>query len=261
MLLPTDRRQELGAFLRARREATAPAQAGLMPGQRRRTPGLRREELAQICGISTTWYTWTEQGRDISLSAEALARLADALRMSVAERAYLFELTKKRDPAPPAAPANSPEVPPEFLALLQTTSAPAYLLDRLWNAQAWNQPAAELFAPWFTSGEKNLLRFVFLNPAARDFICGWEDRARRLLAEFRADIVHDKEDAEFTALLDGLKRDSADFVKFWNSFAVLGRDGGARKFNHPMRGALTYEQVTLLPTSFPHHKIVVLLAP
>jgi transcriptional regulator with XRE-family HTH domain len=260
MLLPPERRQELGTFLRARREATAPAEAGLLPGAaRRRTPGLRREELAQLCGISTTWYTWTEQGRDISLSAEALARLANALRMTAAERAYLFELTKKRDPAPPGAPAGTPPAPSELAALMEAIHAPAYLLDRLWHARAWNQPAEELFAPWLASGETSLLRFVFLDPAARDFISGWEDRARRLLAEFRADTVHDPDDAEVTALVGGLKRESPAFLQFWNSFAVLGRDGGARMFNHPTRGAVTYTQITLVPATAPHHKLVILV--
>jgi transcriptional regulator with XRE-family HTH domain len=262
MLLAPDRRRELGAFLRARREAISPAQAGLLPNgrDRRRTPGLRREEVAQICGISTTWYTWTEQGRDIALSAEALARLADALRMTAAERAYLFELTKRRDPAPPAAPADALAVPPELLALLPVTAAPAYLLDRLWHARGWNQAAAELFAPWFESGETSLLRFVFLHPAARDFICDWEDRARRLLAEFRADMAHDPEDAAVTAMVRDLLRESSDFARFWNSHAVLGRDGGARRFNHKVLGVVRYEQMTLVPAAYPYHKVVVLVA-
>jgi transcriptional regulator with XRE-family HTH domain len=261
MLLATDRRRELGAFLRARREAISPAQAGLLPAgrDRRRTPGLRREEVAQICGMSTTWYTWTEQGRDIALSAEALARLADALRMTAAERAYLFELTKRRDPAPAAAPADVSTVPPALLALLQVTAAPAYLLDRLWHVRGWNQAAGDLFAPWFASGESSLLRFVFLNPTARDFICDWEDRARRLLAEFRADIVHDPENTAVAALVQDLLRESADFALFWNSHAVLGRDGGMRRFNHPAGGAVGYEQMTLVPATHPHHKLVVLL--
>jgi transcriptional regulator with XRE-family HTH domain len=261
MLLAPDRRRELGAFLRARREAISPAQAGLLPAarDRRRTPGLRREELAQICGISTTWYTWTEQGRDIALSAEALARLADALRMTAAERAYLFELTKRRDPAPAAWPADALAVPPELLALLQVTEVPAYLLDRLWHARGWNQAAGDLFAPWFESGETSLLRFVFLNPAAQGFICDWEERARRLLAEFRADIVHDPEDAAVAGMVGDLLRESPDFAWFWNSHAVLGRDGGLRKFNHPARGVVRYEQMTLVPAAYPHHKVVVLL--
>jgi transcriptional regulator with XRE-family HTH domain len=260
MHLPPDRRHELGAFLRARREAVTPAQAGLLPAgrDRRRTPGLRREELAQICGISTTWYTWTEQGRDIALSAEALARLAAALRMTAAERAYLFELTKRRDPAPAAVDRNDFVVPPELEATIRAMAAPAYLLDRLWHARGWNEQVAELFAPWFDSGETSLLRFVFLNTAARDFICDWEDRARRLLAEFRADIVHDPEDEEVNLMVRDLKRESNAFNRIWNSHAVLSRDGGARRFNHPTRGLVKYEQITLVPASHPHFKIVVL---
>jgi transcriptional regulator with XRE-family HTH domain len=260
MRLALDRRRELGAFLRARREATSPAEAGLLPAarDRRRTPGLRREELAQLCGISTTWYSWTEQGRDIALSAEALARLADALRMTAAERAYLFELTRRRDPAPAAAPA-APAAPAELLALLRVTAAPAYLLDRLWHARGWNEAAADLFAPWLASGQTSLLCFVFLNPAAREFICDWEERARRLLAEFRADIAHHPEDAAVAAMLRDLCGESREFAKVWNSHAVLGRDGGWRAFNHPARGRLRYEQTTLTPAAYPFHKLVVLL--
>jgi transcriptional regulator with XRE-family HTH domain len=261
MPLPPDRRRELGAFLRARREAITPSQAGLLPASRdrRRTPGLRREELAQICGISTTWYTWTEQGRDIALSAEALARLAVALRMTPAERAYLFELTKRRDPAPAAVQRDSAATPPELTAILQATNTPAYLLDRLWHARGWNQQAADLFQPWFETGDSSLLRFVFLTPAARDFICDWQDRACRLLAEFRADIVHDPQDELVSLMVRDLKRDSPDFERIWNSHMVLGRDGGWRSFNHPARGLLHYEQLTLVPSSHPHFKIVLLL--
>jgi transcriptional regulator with XRE-family HTH domain len=260
-LLAPDRRRELGAFLRARREATSPTQAGLLPaaGDRRRTPGLRREEVAQTCGISTTWYTWTEQGRDIALSAEALARLANALRMTAAERAYLFELTRRRDPAPAAAPADAPASPPELLALLRATEAPAYLLDHLWYARGWNRAAGELFAPWFDSGQTGLLRFVFLDPAARGFICDWDVRARRLLAEFRADSAHDPEDAAVVGMVRDLLRESPEFARFWNSHAVLGRDGGMRRFDHPVRGLVRYEQTTLTPAAYPRHKVVVLL--
>jgi transcriptional regulator with XRE-family HTH domain len=259
MHLPPDRRRELGAFLRARREAITPAEAGFPPAgrDRRRTPGLRREELAQICGISTTWYTWTEQGRDIALSAEALARLAAALRMTAAERAYLFELTRRRDPAP--ARTALAATPAALLAMLQATSAPAYLLDRLWHVRGWNAPAAGLFATWFETGESSLLRFVFLNPAAAAFISDWEDRARRLVAEFRADIMHDPEDEAANRMVRDLKQASPDFERFWNSHAVLGRDGGRRSFNHPSRGLVHYEQMTLVPASHPHFKVVVLL--
>jgi len=264
MLLPADQRRLLGAFLRRHREALAPEAAGLpvaAPASRRRTPGLRREEVALLCGLSTTWYTWVEQGRDIALSAEALARLAQALRLTPAERAYLFELARRRDPAPPP-PGTAPGAPPpELVAALRAMAAPAYLLDPLWRARAWNEAAGHLFAPWLDSGEACLLRYVFLDPTAPRFICDWENRARRLLAEFRADTAHDPDDPGMQALVRGLLQGSAAFARFWNEHAVLAREGGARSFNHPRDGLLHYEQVTLLPAAQPGHKLVMLLPP
>ena len=249
-----DQRRLLGAFLRARREALAPPPGG----RRRRTPGLRREEVAEACGLSTTWYTWIEQGRDVSLSASALARLADALRLSRAERFYLFELTRKRDPAPPA-PLASGAVAPELAELLEAMTSPAYLLDRLWRIQAWNEPAGHLLAPWIGSGELCLLRYVFLELSARTFLYDWETRARRLLAEFRADTAVGQDDSDISALVQDLIDSSPVFRDFWNSHAVLAREGGARLFNHPEDGLLRYEQVTLVPPAHPDVKVVALL--
>jgi transcriptional regulator with XRE-family HTH domain len=259
MFLSTEQRNLLAAFVRARREALDPALAGLPKGAhaRRRTPGLRREEVAQLCGISVTWYTWIEQGRDISLSSEALARLASALQLNAAERAYLFELTRKKDPSPTAI--SSSAVPDALSLVLATTAAPGYLLDRLWHARAWNEAAGRLFSPWLGSGEISLLRYVFLNISARDFICDWENRARRLLAEFRADIARNPGDVETQDLVAQLLRDSPDFARFWNSHTVLAREGGARVFNHPEDGIVQYEQVTLIPAAQPDHKLVLLL--
>ncbi len=256
MFLPADQRRLLGAFLRTRREGMDPSG---QPAVRRRTPGLRREEVAQLCGISTTWYTWLEQGRDMALSAAALARLAEALRLSPAERAYLFELTRRRDPSPPTEGAAWHSAPSELVAALRAMTVPSYLLDRLWHASAWNDAAAHLFAPWLGSGEPCLLRYVFLNPSAPAFIHGWEDRARRLLAEFRADTAHHPEDAGLRALVDGLQRASPTFARFWNDHAVLAREGGLRLFNHPLDGVLRYEQITLIPPNVPGHKLVMLL--
>ncbi|WP_158927256.1 helix-turn-helix transcriptional regulator [Acidisphaera sp. S103] len=257
MLRQEDQRRLLGAFLRTHREAMTPdpiAAAG-----RRRTPGLRREEVAQLSGLSTTWYTWVEQGRDIAVSAAALARLADALRLTTAERTYLFELTRRRDPAPPAMGPTIATTPAELLAVLRMTAAPAYLLDKLWHVRGWNDAAGRLFAPWFDSGETSLLRYVFLDATARDFIWDWEDRARRLLAEFRADTAHDPDDPGMRALVEALLSGSAMFARFWNSHAVLAREGGERVFNHPLDGTVRYQQVTLMPARRPDHKLVMLL--
>ncbi len=256
-----NQRRELSAFLRARREALKPADAGqpTAPQTRRRTPGLRREEVAQLCGISTTWYTWLEQGRDIALSPHALARLADTLHLTVAERTYLFELTRKRDPSPPVADANEAGVPPELTAALKAITVPAYLLDRYWNACGWNDAASHLFSGWFGGPERNLLRYVFLDPSAVAFIGDWENRARRLLAEFRADTAHYADDSPIKALVSDLTDKSGTFARFWNSYTVLAREGGERRFNHLKKGIRTYNQITMSPAGHAEYKVVILL--
>jgi transcriptional regulator with XRE-family HTH domain len=241
----------LGAFLRAHRERLPPPAAGL---RRRRTPGWRREELAEACGVSVTWITWLEQGREVSASTRALVRLAEALQLVPAERAYLFELAGKRDPALPLALEHG--LPPELLALPQQLSIPAYLLDRTWTALSWNPPAAALFTGWLSGRhDRNLLRFVFLSAAARRLIEDWEDRSRRLVAEFRADFSRHLRDPAMQALAEELRVTSAAFRTCWDEQAVLGREGGERRFRHPRR---RLHQTTLYVASHPDIKLVTL---
>jgi len=240
--------------VRAHRERLPPEQ----PVGRRRTPGLRREELAARAGISATWCAWIEQGREVQASPHALSRLAVALRLTRAERAYLFELAGRRDPEHPA-PAAEGAAPDSILTVVRAMPSPAYGLDRFWNVVAWNEPAAELFAGWLGEGEtRNLLRYVFLDPSARRLISDWEDRAARLLAEFRADYGQSFADPPMQALIDGLMADSPLFLKLWKEQQVLDREGGVRRFNHPQRGALEYQQHTYRPTDRPDCKLVVL---
>src|SRR5262249_13071207 len=149
----------LGEFLRAHRARLSPAGLGLSTGQRRRTPGLRREEVAQRCGLSVTWYTWLEQGRDVAASPQALASVAQALQLTPAERAYLFQIAGRIDPASPLAD-DAMDVPPTLADALASISGPAYVLDRLWNARACNDAARRLFVGWLDGEGTNLLRFV-----------------------------------------------------------------------------------------------------
>ena len=131
---------------------------------------------------------------------------------------------------------------------VEAISSPAYILDRSWNARSWNRPAERLFTGWLDRqedhGDRNLLRFIFLEPAARALICGWEERARRVAAEFRAARGAHLDDPALRALVDELHRNSPEFARFWDEHAVLGREGGERSFNHPKDGFLRYEQVT-----------------
>jgi transcriptional regulator with XRE-family HTH domain len=253
-------KKALGDFLRAQRARLTPASLGLGAGGRRRTPGLRREEVAQACGMSATWYTWLEQGRDVSASPEALAALAAALQLTPAERAYLFELAGKRDPAAPAAAeSDGMDVPPALAAAVAAIGVPAYVLDRRWTARSWNAPAQRLFLGWLDQGEdKNLLRYVFLNPTARKVIPDWPQRARRVLAEFRAESSRHLDDPALLALIEELRRRSPLFARGWSAHEVVERAGGERSFEHPRAGRLAYEQIVFTLATRPDFKLVVL---
>ncbi len=260
----------LGDFLRERRNGLDPRTFGLPPGLRRRAPGLRREEVASLCGISPTWYTWIEQGRTDAISEATLAALADGLRLSAAERTYLFELMARTDPVPPEAPGSDQRL---LDALVGAVKSPAYVINRYWDAVAWNKPAGQLFADWLgkpaakvakaasaaAAPDRNLLRYVFLNPAAQTFIVDWADRAQRVVAEYRADSAAWPVDARQQALLDELTARSPAFAQAWRAQQVLAREGGQRVFCAPGGGRQLYQQVTLHVAQQPDLKLTVLL--
>ncbi|MDR3298877.1 MAG: helix-turn-helix transcriptional regulator [Candidatus Accumulibacter sp.] len=262
--LASARRRELAAFLQAIRNRGQPADFGFPTGVRRRTAGLRREEMAQIVGISTTWYTWIEQGREVNISADALDRLAGNLRLTRSERAYLFELAGRRDPLGANGPSESDGAPPLLIELLDKIVVPAYLMGRYWDMLGWNAAAAKLFTGWLDvqrdDGETppNLLRFVFLEPRARSLLVDWEVRARRVTAEFRADCRNSLDDPALIRRVDELTAASADFACFWKQHDVLERQGGERRFLHPARGEILYQQATLRPDEHEHLKLVML---
>jgi len=219
---------------------------------------LRREEVAQLCGLSATWYTWIEQARDVSVSPTALARLAGVLRLGRAERAYLFELAGKRDPDQNRS--DTDHLPSAALSCVETIQSPAYMLDRCWNARSWNARAERLFVGWLDQpGEANLLQFIFLQPSARALICEWEQRARRVAAEFRAACSAHLNDPSLRKLIERLHRESRDFARFWDEHGVLDREGGERTFNHPTDGFLRYQQVTFALAGYPDLKLTMLV--
>jgi transcriptional regulator with XRE-family HTH domain len=257
---PSASRRQLGEFLRARRDQLDPADFGLPAGQRRRAPGLRREEAALLCGISPTWLAWIEQGRTRSISVASLAAIARGLRLSRTERRYLFELAARQDPHPPrAAPADANGLQ----ALLRAVRSPAYVLDRHWAPLAWNAPAATLFRDWLGKSQReahraSLLEYVFLDPGARRFILGWPNRARRLVAEFRADTAGTQDDPARALFIEELSAASDDFRRAWNAQEVLAREGGARAFQPAAGPRRAFLQFTLRPAQWPELKLVVL---
>ncbi len=251
------RRRELGEFIRAHRERLQPAMVGLEQGRRRRTPGLRREELSALAGVSATWLAWIEQGRDVQVSAPALMRLARALRLSAAERAYLFGLSGRTDPE--GREADDDAMPEGLAAIVNGLAMPAYLIDRAWTARAWNAGAGRLFAGWLDgAAERNLLRFLFLDPGAQTLIADWDVRARRIAAEFRADYSRHLAAPELGALVAELAAASPFFAAAWEAHSVVEREGGLRLFDHRADGRLAFRQTTLVPARHPEWKLVVL---
>jgi len=256
------RGERLGHFLRLHRQRLSPEAADLPAdphgGGRRRTPGLRREELALLCGVSPTWVTWLEQGRGVSASAGVLARLAQALQLSAAERAYLFDLAERRDPQ---EPEPAPRPAHAALRAVEAMGCPAYVLDRRWDVAAANPRAAELFLGWGAGQGQtpNLLRFLFLCPDSRLLLHDWEMRAWRLVAEFRADCGRLADSPVIRPLVEELAAASADFARLWRTQDVLGREGGERRFRHPRLGPLIFEQLTLRPDQRGDLKLVLLL--
>lgn len=250
--------KSLGQFIQAQRTLLSPAQVGLPAGMRRRTPGLRREEVAQLCGVSVTWYTWIEQGRTGSISLDVLGRISDALRLSRAKRAYLFELAGKKAASGKAAPEE--DTPPAVLDIVHGMKSPAYLLDRQWNAIAWNRAAKALFAGWLDrkASSKNLLFFMFCDPASQTLVEQWELRAGRLVAEFRADCSSSLDEPDLKELVAQLCAASDAFKRAWARQDVVEREGGERRFNHPAKGLLVYRQVTFRVANRADLKLVVL---
>ena len=241
-----ERLRELGAFLRSRRERLAPLQVGLPGTERRRTPGLRREEVAQRAGLGTTWYTWLEQGREVNASPEALTRLAGALCLDESERRLLFDLAGRPQPA---AAAETVEFVPESLnrMLESLTGQPALVVGRLWHVLAWNPAAAALFGDYgrWSGDARNILGLLFANPEHRALLADWEMLARMSLANFRADTARFTGDADFRRLIGWLTESSAEFREWWPRRDVLRTFSGPKRIRHPRGGAMSFEHLSL----------------
>lgn len=219
---------------------------------------MRREEVSQLCGISVTWYTWIEQGREVTVSPAVWARLASVLQLSRAERAYLFDLAECADPQQPRD--DAPESAADLIRCVDVIRTPAYVLDRCWNILAFNAPMDRLFARWPSADPRaNLLRYIFLAPQARSLVVDWEQRARRVVAEFRADAGAYLDEPAVSTLVDGLIAESQTFAHWWTRHAVVEREGGVRAFDHPDMGRLNYRQMTFRMATHPDLKLVMLL--
>jgi transcriptional regulator with XRE-family HTH domain len=244
------RRAELTDFLRQRRAQVAPQSAGIEPNGRRRTPGLRREEVAQLAGVGLSWYTWLEQGRDIKPSAQVLDALARVLVLGTAERAHLFHLARVELPLADAGDAH--EVPRELQALVDAlVPHPAYLLSPRTDVLAWNGAAAGLLGdpPPGPDGPPNLLWWLFTNTQPRG--PQWDDTARATLARFRAEHARRIGDPGFARLIEALERESERFRALWPEHEVGSGHLGTKLIDHPELGPLALYHLQSIPTEHP----------
>ncbi|MER7566158.1 helix-turn-helix domain-containing protein [Streptomyces sp. NPDC048523] len=236
-----DRRAELSEFLRTRRARLKPEDVGLPDfGRHRRVPGLRREELAQLAGVSVAYYTRLEQGNGRNVSTEVLGSIARALRLTDAEHAHLTHLAKpKQHKKKPAA--RTEQVRGSIRQLLDSVDVPAYVSGRRSDILAWNRMAAAVFGDWseLPVQERNWARLVFLRPEYRELFVPWEQKATDVVSYLRMDAGCHPDDPRLSALVGELSVKSEEFRRLWATHDVKEKNFGVKQLRHPLVGELT----------------------
>jgi transcriptional regulator with XRE-family HTH domain len=249
--------QEVAELLRSRRGGLQPADVGLPFGARRRTRGLRREEVAQLAGISTTYYTFLEQGRDIRPSRQVLDALARALRLGATERIHLHELVHGISPAPTRDTIET--LNPAVVALVERLDPhPTYVTGRSWDVLAANRAARAVWTDWPTlpPQERNMLWWTFTHPGARTVLIEWETEAAAQLARFRAAAARHPGDPEFDSLIERLKAASPEVRAWWPRHHVAPLSSGTKRIHHPALGDLTFHHIVLQLADNPEQKLI-----
>lgn len=252
---PPGNRGDIRDFLTSRRAKITPAQAGLPTGARRRVPGLRREEVAVLAGVSTEWYTRLEKGHIRGVSEDVLDAVARALRLDDDERTYLFDLARSsRQERRTPTRRRDVEVPPRVQWLLDSmTTSSAFVRNGRTDIVARNALARALFAPMFESptadkhGRPNLARYIFLDQAAPDFFVDWDAAATATAALLRAEVAREPRDRALRELVGELSTLSPDFRSRWAAHDVLMRHDGVKRLQHPDVGhlELTFQSLDL----------------
>jgi transcriptional regulator with XRE-family HTH domain len=252
------RRTELAAFLRARRERVSPEDVGLPPGTRRRTAGLRREELAQLAGVGVTWYTWLEQGRPINASVQVLDAIASTLRLDAVERAHLFRLADLPGAAAAADCADCP-LPPEVQQVLDGIKFPACVLTERFDVIAWNEVYSALFpgiceAP---PGERNTLLVNLTAPSCCSALQDQASHCLALVGQLRAAYGRHVGDPAWTHFIRRLEAVSPAFAQAWASHEVTKPTRHTKRFRHPTAGHITATSTSFAVTAVAGARMVV----
>ena len=247
-------RKELGAFLLDRRNRLQPGDWGLPIGQRR-TPGMRREEVALLAGVSVSWYTWLEQGREIGVSSAVLNRLSNVLRLDRAESEHLFALASRQQTVVPTFDEPSDGL----LDLVQAIDpVPAYIRNSRLDILAWNPAVADLFVDYggLEPHERNTLRLLFLYPPYRSLLRDWEHMARGTIRVFHAARAKSSDRTPFDRLAEEIRAASEEFRTWWPQIDVQGFDEGTKRLRHPKHGLLDLTYMALNPEGRPDLSLV-----
>ncbi len=248
-------RSEFGDFLRSRRAKLNPKSVGLPDGRRRRAPGLRREEVAELAGIGVDWYIRLEQGRAVSPSVATIDALARALRLSKVEHAHLRALALGAN----RRAFTRETVPAALRSLVESLNQPAYITGRRWDVLAWNKVAADIFAfDRLAEQDRNILVCILLNPGTRRlFGSSWAEEAKRVVAQFRA--THDlwAGDPAFVELLARLRNGSPEFAEWWEAHDIRGGAGGVKRLRHPKKGMLRFAHASFQANDDPDLKLII----
>jgi len=245
---------ELGHFLRSRRARIRPADVGLPTSGGRRTEGLRREEVAVLANIGVSWLTRLEQGRANSVSPEVLSGLADALRLTRAERSHLFGLADVAAPSPAVAGQTADAAQRTFVDGLEPN--PAYVLDHAWNLVCWNRAEAALFPVLDRVADANLLRLTLETPELRSFMTDWNEEVERLTRQFRLHIGRHPSD-EASTLVEALRSAHPEFAQAWGRHDVAVFSPQTRRFAHETEGELVFDHHRLLLPDHPGWSAVI----
>ncbi|MCP2336172.1 helix-turn-helix transcriptional regulator [Actinomadura rupiterrae] len=253
------RRAALGAFLRSRRERLTPEEVGLTGGPRRRTPGLRREEVALLSGVSVSWYSWLEQGRAIAASAQVLDAVATTLRLTGAERRHVFSLAGEADAAPRPVAEGCPAVGDHLRATVAALAPnPACLLDRHWDILAHNAAEAAIYGGLdaLPAERRNMIWLYFGWPPMRTVVKSWESESWAVLAQFRASADRHPGDPRFAEIVADVSAADPGFPERWARHDVAGFNPALKRFDHPDLGPLTFRQAKLIAAEDPELHVV-----
>lgn len=252
------RYKELADFLKTRRAKILPSQAGISSTTRRRTPGLRREEVAQLAGIGLTWYTWLEQGRAIHVSAQVIESLSNVLLLDKQERIHLYLLANQ--PCPIDIPEHQGTVSPILQHVLDSlVLCPSIIADQRWNVVAWNRAASLVLGDFSSMNvrKRNIVWAMFTDIRFKELYIDWEKHAKSLLGRFRLSCGKYIEDSWLNQFVDELKAQSVEFDQWWPLHEIQDDSGVYKQLNHPVAGRLDFESSSFNVPDYSGYKMFV----